>query len=258
MGHHRAVSPSAGQCDVASVQEGGMHHAGDLRRDRHRHRPVRPVARAPPDARRAGSVAIIERKRFGGTCVNNGCIPTKTLVASARAAHVARRAADFGVVIDGPVRVDMKRGQGAQGRRSCGVSNEGVEELAARHGELHRLSRPCPLRRAHSGRGRRRRCSRPSRSSSTSAAAPRSRRSRASTTSPISTNSSMMDVDFLPEHLIILGGSYIGLEFAQMYRRFGSEVTVIERDAAPDRRARTRTSRTAIRADPGGGGHRGS
>ena len=54
-------------------------------------------------------VAVIERKRFGGTCVNNGCIPTKSLVASAQAAHVARRAAEFGVVIDGPVRVDMKR-----------------------------------------------------------------------------------------------------------------------------------------------------
>ncbi len=53
--------------------------------------------------------AIVERKLFGGTCVNVGCIPTKTLVASARAAHMARRAADFGVVLDGPVKVDMKR-----------------------------------------------------------------------------------------------------------------------------------------------------
>src|SRR5262249_61737263 len=63
-------------------------------------------------ARLAGAgwrVAVIERKRFGGTCVNNGCIPTKTLIASARAAHVARRAADYGVMIDGAINVDMKR-----------------------------------------------------------------------------------------------------------------------------------------------------
>src|SRR3989304_9586660 len=67
----------------------------------------------PPLAARlaavARRVAIIERKRFGGTCVNTGCIPTKTLVASAYAAHLARRATDYGVIIDGPIRGDMKR-----------------------------------------------------------------------------------------------------------------------------------------------------
>src|SRR6187397_2936859 len=72
-------------------------------------------------------VAIIERKRFGGTCVNNGCIPTKTLVASARAAHVARRAAEFGVVIEGPIRVDMKAVK-ARKDAIVQVSNQGVEE----------------------------------------------------------------------------------------------------------------------------------
>ncbi len=69
--------------------------------------------------RLAGSgrkTAILERKLVGGTCVNAGCIPTKTLIASARAAHVARRGADFGVVIDGPVGIDMAARQGAQGR----------------------------------------------------------------------------------------------------------------------------------------------
>ena len=86
-----------------------------LRRDRHRHRPGRPVAGRPAGRRRHDASRIVERERFGGTCVNNGCIPTKTLVASARAAHVARRAADYGVRIDGPVSVDMKRGEGAQG-----------------------------------------------------------------------------------------------------------------------------------------------
>src|SRR5580765_468097 len=72
-------------------------------------------------------VAIIERKRFGGTCVNNGCIPTKTLIASARTAYVARRAADFGVMIDGAIAVDMKKVKA----RKDGVvrqSNEGVEK----------------------------------------------------------------------------------------------------------------------------------
>jgi pyruvate/2-oxoglutarate dehydrogenase complex dihydrolipoamide dehydrogenase (E3) component len=72
-------------------------------------------------------VAIAERKRFGGTCVNNGCIPTKSLIASARAAHVARHAADFGVIVDGPVRVDMKAVK-ARKDAIVRVSNEGVEE----------------------------------------------------------------------------------------------------------------------------------
>src|SRR3982750_2925691 len=72
-------------------------------------------------------VAIIERKRFGGTCVNTGCIPTKTMVASARAAHVARRASDFGVVIDGPVRVDMKKVKQRKDEVS-GASRTSVEQ----------------------------------------------------------------------------------------------------------------------------------
>ena len=80
-------------------------------------------------ARLAGAgmkVAIVERKKFGGTCVNTGCIPTKTLVASAYAAHVARRAAEYGVVIDGDVRVDMKRVKARKDEVS-GRSNQGIE-----------------------------------------------------------------------------------------------------------------------------------
>ncbi len=174
-------------------------------------------------------VAIVERKRFGGTCVNNGCIPTKTLIASARAAHVARRAAEFGVMIKGPVRVDMKAVK-ARKDAIVKVSNEGVEQglreepnisvyvgharfvgpkQVAVNGELLEAAQifinvggradvpPLP----------------------------------GIDTVPYLTNSSMMEVDFLPEHLVILGGSYVGLEFAQMYRRFGSKVTVIQRDA---------------------------
>src|SRR5258705_6764546 len=80
-------------------------------------------------ARLAGTgrkVAIIERKRFGGTCVNNGCIPTKTLVASAYAAHLARRAAEYGVMIEGPVRVDMKRVK-ARMDEIAGLASRSVE-----------------------------------------------------------------------------------------------------------------------------------
>jgi len=172
------------------------------------------------------TIAVIERKFFGGTCVNTGCIPTKTLVASAYAAHMARRAADFGVKIPCEISVDM-RAVKARKDHVSGLSRDGVEQ------SLKNL-KGCRVYQGHArfvgpksvevagevleaewifinvgGR----------------ALAP-----------PIPgldevgylTNSSIMDVDFLPPHLIILGGSYIGLEFAQTYRRFGSEVSVIE------------------------------
>src|SRR5881296_2250676 len=171
-------------------------------------------------------VAIIERKRFGGTCVNNGCIPTKTLVANARAAHVARRAGDYGVTIPGLIAVDMKK---VKMRKDAVVrqSSEGLEkwlkntrnltvyEGHARFEEAHRLRVGSELLEADKifvnvgGRA---------------------------STPPLRgfdqvsylNNSTMMEVDFLPEHLIVIGGSYVGLEFAQMYRRFGSEVTIVE------------------------------
>ena len=171
-------------------------------------------------------VAIIERKRFGGTCVNTGCIPTKTLVANARAAHIARRAADYGVMTTGSIIVDMKR---VKERKDAVVrcSNEGVEkwlkstekltvyEGHARFEDAHRVRVGDELLEADKlfiNVGAR------------------------ASTPPLPgldevrylTNSSMMDVDFLPEHLLIVGGSYVGLEFGQMYRRFGSEVTIVE------------------------------
>jgi pyruvate/2-oxoglutarate dehydrogenase complex dihydrolipoamide dehydrogenase (E3) component len=170
--------------------------------------------------------AILERKRIGGTCVNVGCIPTKTLIASARAAHVARRGLDHGVLIDGPVRVDMAR---VKARKDAVVrqSNQGVTQwlqkapnvtLIEGHGRFEG-----PRTVAVDGR---------------SLEAPEifiNTGGRPSTPAVEGlagtgylTSSTMMDVDFLPDHLIVIGGSYIGLEFAQMYRRFGSEVTVIE------------------------------
>lgn len=170
-------------------------------------------------------VAVVERHLFGGTCVNTGCIPTKTLVASARAAHVARRGAEYGVEIGGPVTVDMKRVKARKDEVS-GASNRGVEKwlkgmesCTVLEGHA-RLEGPRQVRvgddllRADQifinvgGRA-----AWPSGFEGTGAF----------------TNSSMMDVDFVPEHLVIVGGSYIGLEFAQMFRRFGSEVTVIEK-----------------------------
>ena len=171
-------------------------------------------------------VAVIERKFFGGTCVNTGCTPTKTLVASAYAAHLARRAADYGVTIGGSVGVDMKAVK-ARKDAVVGASRKGVERSL-------KTLKGCTVYEGHAR-----------------FVGPKELKvgddelraekifinvgGRASVPPipgldqvPYLTNSSMMDVDFLPPHLVVLGGSYIGLEFAQIYRRFGSEVTVIE------------------------------
>ena len=171
--------------------------------------------------------AVIERKRFGGTCVNNGCIPTKTLVASARAAHVARRAADYGIVVEGPIRADMRR---VKARKDVLVreSSEGVESW------LDGMER-CTVYRDHARfvaprvvdvGGERLEAERVFINVGGRASVPDMPGLH---DVPYYTNSSIMDVDFLPEHLLVVGGSYIGLEFAQMYRRFGSDVTVVQR-----------------------------
>ncbi len=181
-------------------------------------------------ARLAGAgmkVAIVERKRFGGTCVNTGCVPTKTLVASARAAYMARRGGDFGVMIDGPIGVDMKK---VKARKDAVVekSNKGVEQW------LKNLENGTVYEGHATFEGRR-----TVRVGEELIEAEKifiNVGARASTPPipgienvPYLDNSSMMEVDVLPRHLVIIGGSYIGLEFGQMYRRFGSEVTIIER-----------------------------
>ena len=171
-------------------------------------------------------VAIIERKLFGGTCVNVGCIPTKALVASARAAHMARRGDEFGVSIDGQINVDMKR---VKARKDAIVkqSNEGVTNWLSNMNNLTLIEGHARLESPNSVRvndelleadkiiinvgGR--------------AVVPDM---PGINDVNYMTNSDIMNVDFVPEHLIIIGGSYIGLEFAQMYRRFGSRVTVVE------------------------------
>lgn len=185
--------------------------------------------------------ALIEREHIGGTCVNNGCIPTKTLIASARAAHMARRAGDFGVSIGGgPVTVDMR----AVKARKDAVVNEsvtglttwlgGIDKLTLIHGHArfvaaHRVRVEVRANSADAVAGE---------ATMRELEAPRifiDTGGRATVPDwpgiaevPYFTNASMMHVDFLPEHLVIVGGSYIGLEFAQMYRRFGSRVSVIE------------------------------
>ena len=172
------------------------------------------------------TVAIIERHKFGGTCVNTGCVPTKTLVASAYAIHVARRGSDYGFVVNGDVRVDMKSVKARKDAIS-GRSKKGVEEW------LRGLKNCTVIQ----GQAR----FQSSRAVTVNDEVLEADKifinvgGRASVPSmpgikdvPILTNSSMVDVDFVPEHLVIVGGSYIGLEFGQMYRRFGSEVTIVE------------------------------
>jgi pyruvate/2-oxoglutarate dehydrogenase complex dihydrolipoamide dehydrogenase (E3) component len=171
-------------------------------------------------------VAIIERKLFGGTCVNTGCTPTKTLAASAYVAHVARRAADYGVRIDGSVNVDMKAVK-ARKDAVVAVFRNGIER------SLKSL-RGCTV---YEGHGRFVAEKKVAVNGSELAADQIfiNVGARAAIPPipgldqiPYLTNSSIMDIDVLPPHLVILGGSYVGLEFAQVYRRFGSEVTVIE------------------------------
>jgi pyruvate/2-oxoglutarate dehydrogenase complex dihydrolipoamide dehydrogenase (E3) component len=180
------------------------------------------------DLARAGKkTAIIERKRFGGTCVNVGCIPTKTLVASARAAHVARRAGDFGIVIDSPIRVDMKRVK-ARKDAVVRVSNEGVESSLKETPNVTVFEGHGRFEGPHTVRVGDELLEGEMIFINTGGRAFIPDMPGLSEVKYL-TNSSMMDVDYLPEHLVIVGGSYIGLEFAQMYRRFGSRVTVVEK-----------------------------
>ncbi len=172
--------------------------------------------------------AIIERGAFGGTCVNVGCIPTKTLVASARAVHLARRGAEFGFDVGG-LQVDMARVK-ARKDGIVGASRLGVESWlrGLQHAEVIVGDARFVATATLEVGGRR-------------LTAPRifvnvgGRSVRPDVPGidsvPTLDNVSMMALDQVPEHLIIIGGSYIGLEFAQMMRRFGAAVTVVERSA---------------------------
>ena len=173
------------------------------------------------------TVAVIERKLVGGTCVNTGCTPTKTLVASAQVAHMAQRAADYGVIVEGTVRVDMAK---AKARADTVVANSrtGLDRWL-------RSMKGCTLVEGQA------RFEAPDRLrvGDDVLTAPRIFINVGGRPSvpplpgvndvPFLTNRTILDLDQVPEHLLIVGGSYIGLEFAQMHRRFGAKVTIVER-----------------------------
>ena len=172
-------------------------------------------------------VALVERKLFGGTCVNTGCMPTKTLVASAYAAHLARRSAEYGIAIESPIKIDMKRVKARADTVSTNARTNvekwlrGMDGLTVIEGHA-RFEGPDVVRVGES-----------------LLKAPRifiNVGGRASVpdmpgvgTVDYLTNTSILKLDTIPRHLVVVGGSYIGLEFAQMYRRFGAEVTVVEK-----------------------------
>ncbi|MGI9645295.1 MAG: FAD-containing oxidoreductase [Ilumatobacteraceae bacterium] len=185
----------------------------------------------PPFAAKAAEhgwrVAIVERHKLGGTCVNAGCIPTKTLVASARAVHMARRGDEFGFSVgdDAPV-VDMARVK-ARMKRVSGRSNEMVGrwidsladvDLVHGHAVLDGPNRVVvdgevlETERVFINVGAR----------------PRVPSFAGVDDVKFMTSTGILELDEVPEHLIVVGGSYIGLEFAQLHRRFGAQVTVIE------------------------------
>lgn len=178
-------------------------------------------------ARAGMKVAVIERADVGGTCVNTGCTPTKTMVASARAAHIVRRAAEYGIMTDGGLRTDMKRvkarkdaivEQKRQGLRSSLEATENCVLLRghARFMSAHEIDVGGALLRAE-------RCFVDVGARGVVPDLP------GLDQVPHLDNASLMQLDTLPGHLVVMGGSYIAIEFAQMFRRFGSEITVVER-----------------------------
>ncbi|OKO69794.1 mercuric reductase [Bradyrhizobium sp. NAS80.1] len=171
-------------------------------------------------------VALVERNLFGGTCVNTGCMPTKTLVASAYAAHLAQRSGEYGVVIESPIKIDMKRVKARADTVSTSARTNvekwlrSMRDLTVINGHA-RFEGPDVVRAGES-----------------LLKAPRifiNVGGRATVpdmpgvgTIDYLTNTSILKLDTIPQHLVVVGGSYIGLEFAQMYRRFGAAVTVVE------------------------------
>jgi len=171
-------------------------------------------------------VAVVEKQRFGGTCVNDGCTPTKAMIASAYAAHMARRAGDYGVMLDASPRVDMKQVKARKDeivRKSRdGVERwmQGLDDAKVYRGHARFVGQNAV--RVNDDElsadmifvdvgGR-----------------PRVPKMPGLDSVAYLTNVTMMDLDCVPEHLVVVGGSYVGLEFAQMMRRFGSRVTVVE------------------------------
>jgi pyruvate/2-oxoglutarate dehydrogenase complex dihydrolipoamide dehydrogenase (E3) component len=180
-------------------------------------------------------VALVERDQLGGVCVNTGCTPTKTMVASARLAYQARRAAEYGLRV-GPVSVDMaavrerKRAMvaGARENYASRLSQDGLDILDLIEGEAH-FTAPKTVEIALTDGGTRQ-ISAPMIVIDTGTRSKPPAMTGAGDV-PVLDSTSIMELDELPEHLIIIGGGYIGLEFGQMFRRFGSEVTIVQRGA---------------------------
>ena len=181
-------------------------------------------------ARSGRRTALIERQHVGGTCINEGCTPTKTMVASAKTAYVDRRSADYGVH-NGPVAVDMLEVRGRKRAMVDSFRNSnlrrieatdgldliageasftGPKALAVRTNDNQDLELGADNVFINAG------------------ARPANPPIEGLDNVPALNSTSIMELDVLPEHLLVLGGSYVGLEFAQMFRRFGSEVTVVE------------------------------
>lgn len=178
-------------------------------------------------AEKGMKVALVERKYLGGTCVNAGCMPTKTLVACARAAHVARNAGAYGVTIPGDIGIDMaivrKRAETVTMEARNGLISwfAGMDGVTVIYGHARFESERTinvngellTAQRIYLNVGAR----------------PAIPDMPGIDDIDYLTSTSIIALDTLPRHLVVIGGSYIGLEFAQMYRRFGAEVTVVER-----------------------------
>ena len=188
--------------------------------------------RLMPTLAQAGwRTAVIEREHLGGTCVNVGCMPTKNMVASARVAYLARRAADFGVAT-GPVTVDMAQVHQRKQDFVNGLRNfaEGMVEKAEGvdliRGEASFTGPKSVEVRLNDGGGVHQL------TADTilidTGARPSKPPIPGLDSVPTLDSTSIMELDTLPEHLLVLGGGYIGLEFSQMFRRFGSQVTIVQ------------------------------
>jgi pyruvate/2-oxoglutarate dehydrogenase complex dihydrolipoamide dehydrogenase (E3) component len=172
------------------------------------------------------TVAFVERHLFGGTCVNTGCTPTKTLVASAYTAHLARRSADYGVALNSGFHIDMARAKAradevaANSRASLEKHLRGMDRCTVVQGDARFES-------ANTIRVGDERLTAPRIFINVGGRAQVPDMPGVNDV-PFLTNSSILALDRVPRHLVVVGGSYVGLEFAQIYRRFGAAVTVVE------------------------------
>jgi len=173
------------------------------------------------------TVAIIERKFLGGTCVNTGCMPTKALVASAKTAQVARRAADYGVVLQGPVAVDMRK-VAARAHTVTLNARNGLQGWIGGMKGVELIRGQARFVGAHEIEVDGERLTAPQIFINVGGRAAVPDFPGVHDVAWLN-NTSIVALDVLPRHLVVVGGSYIGLEFAQMYRRFGAQVTVVEK-----------------------------